>query len=89
MQRSVIVILFLLHPLFDLKDKIDWTVYLFVAGLLLVLLLSPSIEQIKAKDIEIKMHASAPLDPFPSPARMEGDIGDMSKGKRSNRGKTH
>jgi tetratricopeptide (TPR) repeat protein len=72
---------FLLHPLFGLKDKVEWSLYLFVAGLLLILLLSPSVEQIKAKDVEIKMHASTPFDPFPSPAKMEGDIGTMSKSR--------
>ena len=80
----VIVLLFVVHPLLNLKDKVDWTMYLFVAGFLLILLLSPSIEQIKAKDIEIKMHASTPLDPFPSPATMERQIGAMTKRKRSN-----
>jgi tetratricopeptide (TPR) repeat protein len=72
---------FLLHPWFDLKDKVEWSQYLFAAGLLLILLLSPSVEQIKAKDVEIKMHASTPFDPFPSPAKMEGYIGTMPKSK--------
>lgn len=74
-----IIILFLLHPLFGLKDEVEWSIYLFVASLLLILLLSPGVEQITAKDIEIKMHASSPFDPFPSPAKMEDDIGTMSR----------
>jgi hypothetical protein len=41
------------------------------------------VEQIKAKDVEIKMHASTPFDPFPSPAKMEGYIGTMSKNGQS------
>lgn len=77
----LIIILFLLHPLFGLKDKVEWDVYIFVASLLLIFLLSPVVEQIKAKDIEIKVHASAPFDPFPSPAKMENDIGAMSENK--------
>ena len=76
------VAFFLLHPLFGLKDKVEWSLYLFFAGILLILLLSPSVEQIKAKDVEIKMHATTPFDPFPSPAKMEGDIGTMSKSRQ-------
>ena len=78
----LMMVFFLIHPLFGLKDKVEWSIYLFVAGLLLILLLSPSVEQITTKDVEIKMHASTPLDPFPAPAKMEGDIGAMSKSKR-------
>ena len=77
----LMIIFFLLHPLFRLKDKVEWNIYLFVASLLLIFLLSPGVEQIKAKDVEIKIHASTPFDPFPSPAKMEDDIGAMSKNK--------
>lgn len=75
----LMIIVFLAHPLFGWKDKVEWSTYLFVASLLLILLLSPGVEQITAKDIEIKMHASSPFDPFPSPAKMEDDIGAMSE----------
>ena len=75
----LMIILFLSHPLLGLKDEVEWSIYLFVASLLLILLLSPGVEQITAKDIEIKMHASSPFDPFPSPAKMEDDIGAMSR----------
>ncbi|WP_299491592.1 tetratricopeptide repeat protein [Acaryochloris sp. IP29b_bin.137] len=75
----LIVIFILFHPLFVWKNRVEWSVYIFVASLLLILLLSPGVEQIKAKDIEIKMHASPPFNPFPSPAKMEDDIGSMSR----------
>lgn len=82
----IIIILFLLHPFIpmlypSLKLQADWSVYLFVAALLLVILVSPSVEQIKTKDMEIKMHSPPPLDPFPSPARMEDHIGSMIEEK--------
>jgi tetratricopeptide (TPR) repeat protein len=89
---SLIIIILLLHPFShflhsSLKLEADWGVFLFVAGLLLILLLSPSIEQIKTKDVELTMHASPPADPFPPPAMMEGYIGSMSNNRRTNRGK--
>ena len=80
----LMIILFLVHPMFGLKDKIEWSIYPFVASLLLILLLSPGVEQIRAKDIEIKMHASSPFDPFPSPAKMEDKIGEMSEKSNEN-----
>lgn len=91
---SLIIILLILHPFFpflvpSLKLEADWGVYLFVVGLLLILLLSPSIEQIKTKDVELTMHASPPPDPFPPPAMMEGYIGSMSDDRRTKKGKLH
>jgi hypothetical protein len=51
-----------------------------------MILLFPGVEHIKTKDLEIKMHAFSPLDPFPSPAMMENYIGQMSHEKLSHRG---
>jgi tetratricopeptide (TPR) repeat protein len=74
-----IIVLLLIHPLWpSLHLQADSGVYLFLAGLFLIVLLYPSVEQIKAKDLEIKMHAPPPLDPFPAPAMMEGYIGSLS-----------
>jgi tetratricopeptide (TPR) repeat protein len=72
----LIILFFLFHPFITILDpslklQADWSVYLVVAGLLIIILLFPSIENIKTKDLEIKMHASSPLEPFPSPAMME------------------
>lgn len=79
MLLVLMMIYFLFHPLFVPENaQVGWSLYLFVASLLLILLISPGVEQITAKDIEIKMHASSPFDPFPSPAKMEDDIGAMS-----------
>lgn len=81
----LIIALFLLHPFIRGLNprpgmQPDWGVYLFVAGLLLVILVSPSVDQIKTKELEIKMHAPPPLSPLPSPARLEPRIGSMSNG---------
>jgi hypothetical protein len=59
----------------------DWGVLLFVAGLLLIVIISPSVEQIKTKEIEINVHTASPIDPFPSPAKWESQIGAMAKEK--------
>jgi hypothetical protein len=75
----LIITLFLFHPFLELQA--EWGLYLFVVGLLLFILVSPSVEQIKTKDMEIKMHGPPPLDLFPSPARMEDQIGSMREAK--------
>jgi len=59
----------------------DWSVLLFVAGLLLVVILSPSVEQIRTKEIEVKVHTPTSIDPFPPPAHWESYIGAMEESR--------
>jgi tetratricopeptide (TPR) repeat protein len=62
----------------SLQKGIHWELYLFLCGFLVITLLSPSIEQFKAKDIEIKIvQAPISLEITPSPAQMESTIGNM------------
>jgi len=59
----------------------DWSVLLFVAGLLLVVIVSPSVEQIRTKEIEVKVHTPTSIDPFPTPAQWESHIGSMEEAR--------
>jgi tetratricopeptide (TPR) repeat protein len=83
----VMLLFFLFHPFMSMTFPgvilaPDWTVLLFVAGLLLVVIVSPSIEQIRAREIEIRIQSASPIDPFPSPAIWEGYIGAMAEEKQ-------
>ena len=65
------------HPFIHI-DNLNWQVYLFTVALLIIIILSPSIEQVKAKDWEIKVQAPITLEIIPSPAQMEQEIGVMA-----------
>jgi tetratricopeptide (TPR) repeat protein len=81
-----IVFFFLLIPLFSLLFhptihewvpfiKVDWTVSLIVLALSVFILLSPSIESIKTKEVDIKLRSpSLPFEPFLAPSMMEREI---------------
>jgi hypothetical protein len=54
--------------------QINQTLYIFLILLLIVILISPSVQSIKAKDIEIKLIAPPPSEfvlSVLSPAKME------------------
>jgi tetratricopeptide (TPR) repeat protein len=75
----MILILFA-HPFIATKFpgvSIQWNVYLLTVALLIVIILSPSIEQIKAKDFEVKVQAPTSLEIIPSSAQMEQRLGAM------------
>lgn len=79
-----LLLFFLFHPFISMTFPgvtvtPDWSVLLFVAGLLLVVILSPSVEQIKTKEIEVKVHATPPVQPFPPSAIWEAYIGAMAE----------
>lgn len=85
----VLMLFFLLHPVLfmsfpKLKSTTEWEVYLSMSALLLAILLFPSIEQIKTKGMEVKMHSPPPLYPFPAAARLEDQIGSMRESKIKN-----
>jgi tetratricopeptide (TPR) repeat protein len=66
--------LLVLHPF--IKDwlrplELDSVLYALLVVLLLLVLLSPRIERIKAKDVEIQLRAPAAVEFVLSPARME------------------
>lgn len=80
----LLLLFFLFHPFISMTFPgitvtPDWSVLLFVAGLLLVVILSPSVEQIKTKEIEVKVHATPPVQPFPPSAIWEAYIGAMAE----------
>lgn len=57
--------------------KINFTLYMFFIVLLLIIFFSPSIERIKAKDIEIEMRHPPPFEFVLSPAIMEEKIAKL------------
>jgi tetratricopeptide (TPR) repeat protein len=59
--------------------KIDGPMYVFFIVLLLFLLLSPRIERLKAKDVELQLRSSAPFEFVLSPAMMEEIIAKLEQ----------
>ncbi|MCH8028586.1 MAG: tetratricopeptide repeat protein [Candidatus Dadabacteria bacterium] len=80
--RKIVMFLFLLLAIVGLSfghpfipevyfGKIHWGFYMSFVLFLIVLLFYPSIEQIKTKDFEFKVHSPPSFDPVLSPARLE------------------
>ena len=72
--------LILLHPflpeLFP-SLKVNWTIYIFVIVLLIIILASPSIERIRARDIEVEMRSPPLFEPGLFPSIMEEKIKEL------------
>ncbi|MDI6704504.1 MAG: hypothetical protein QME40_07530, partial [bacterium] len=69
--------LLLLHPFIPSwfpSLKVNWTLYVFLIVLLLLILIFPSIERIKVRDIEVEVCSPPHFEPILSPPEMEEKI---------------
>jgi tetratricopeptide (TPR) repeat protein len=66
--------LLLLHPFIPgwfPSIQINWSLYVFLIVFLIIILVSPSIEHIRTRDIEVELHSPPPIEPFLLPVAME------------------
>jgi len=66
--------LLLLHPFIPewfSSLQINWSLYIFLIVLLIIILLSPNIEHIQTKGIEVVLHSPPSIEPVLSPMIME------------------
>ncbi len=86
--------LLLLHPFICVwfpELQVNWTIYILLIALLILILTSPCIKHVKARDIEVELHSveardievelySPPaFEPVLSPIIMEGKLKDIEK----------
>jgi len=74
--------LLLLHPYIPGWFRfplVNWALYGLLVALLLIILASPSIERIRARDIEVEMHSPPPFEPVLSPTIIEQRIEEMTE----------
>jgi len=75
----LILALLLLHPFIPgwfPSLQINWSLYVFLIVLLIIILLSPSIEHIRARDIEVELRSPPPI-PVLSPMVMEKEMKEI------------
>ena len=73
--------LFFGHPFIQMwvpGIQINWTLYIFFITLLILIIVSPNIERIKSKEIDLVMHTPPPIFVL-SPARMEEKLRKIEK----------
>ncbi len=71
-----------LHPFISwwfFPLQINWTLYGFLITILIIILISPSIEHIKVKDVDLVMCSPPPFGPVLSPMVMEEKIKEIEK----------
>ena len=71
-----------LHPFISwwvFPLQINWTLYGFLIAILIIILISPSIEHIKVKDVDLVMCSPPPFGPVLSPMVMEEKIKEIEK----------
>ncbi|CAD6494858.1 MAG: hypothetical protein LAKADJCE_00976 [Candidatus Argoarchaeum ethanivorans] len=74
--------LLLLHPFISgwfPPLQINWSLYVFLIALLVAILISPNIERIGARDIEVSLHSPPPLKHVLSPLVMEEGIKELEE----------
>ena len=59
--------------------QMEWPIYVTVMGLLILIIVSPNIESIRAKEIDIKLRSPPALEPFLSPSFMQERIGKLRR----------
>jgi hypothetical protein len=59
--------------------QINWTLYGFLITILIIILISPSIEHIRVRDVEVVMCSPPPFGPVLSPMAMEEKIKEIEK----------
>ena len=66
--------LLLLHPFISgwfPSLQINWSLYVFLIVLIIIILVSPSIEHIRARDIEVELRSPPPYEPVLLPVAIE------------------
>ena len=74
--------LLLLHPFIPgwfPCIQVNWTLYGFLIAILIIILISPSIEYVKVRDIEIELRSPPPFGPVLSPTVMEEKIKEIEE----------
>jgi len=61
------------------SPQVNWTLYGFLITILIIILISPSIEHIKVRDVEVVMCSPPPFGPVLSPIVMEEKIKEIEK----------
>jgi len=82
MSIFVIFALLLLHPFIPRWFpciQVNWTLYGFVIAILMFILISPRIEYVKVRDIEIELRSPPPFGPVLSPTVMEEKIKEIEE----------
>lgn len=57
--------------------RMEWGVYMFITTILLVVLALPSIQLIRARDIEVELRSPPPIEPVLSPAMFEMKLREL------------
>ncbi len=71
--------LFISQWIFPKEVEINWSIYITIIVLLMIVLASPSIESIKVKDFEVKLHSPPPFEPVLSPPIIEMEIKELER----------
>jgi tetratricopeptide (TPR) repeat protein len=82
----VFLALLLFHPFISwwfFPLQINWTLYGFLITILIIILISPSIEHIRVRDFEVAMYSPPPFEPVLSPMVMEEKIKEIEKNIRN------
>lgn len=80
---SILALLFL-HPfvpgwLSYVNMQVNWTLYIILVGLSIVLLALPTLESVKAKEIEVKLASPPSFEPVLSPLTMEMGLRELEE----------
>ena len=78
----VFLALLLFHPFISwwfFSLQINWPLYGFLITILIIILISPSIEHIRVRDFEVAMCSPPPFEPVVSPMVMEEKIKEIEK----------
>jgi hypothetical protein len=69
----------LLHPFVSkwVPLEVNWSLYVIPIVLLIFFLLSPSIETIRTKEIEVELRSPPSFEPVLSPIRIEARIKEL------------
>ena len=70
-----LLIFIFLHPLIKILSpeslEYNWSLYLFLIGVIIAIILSPNAESIKTGQIEVELYVPHPLEGVPAPAIIE------------------
>ena len=78
----VILALLLLHPFISWwlpSLQINWPLYGIIITILIIILISPSIEHVKVRDVEVILRSPPSFEPVLSPMVMEEKIKEIEK----------
>ncbi|MEM9833719.1 MAG: hypothetical protein AAF944_24025 [Bacteroidota bacterium] len=84
---GVLTILLLSHPILNKyggKYEFDWSIYLFMCGFIIIMLLLPNAESIKTGQFEVDFDKIHRLDGIPAPAQLEEALGEVNEKCRLN-----